>query len=212
MKIASSSIERRLDKVEATVPRRVENPWWFEWLMPYERLYLAEKCYYGANLDDLIQHFIPRAEQRRQRITSRYWYSFGNTHFRFDIDLALPWSVEGEIEQIRAVIAKEWEFKKFIKLNLSQLTLDELEIVDSLRDSSICSPPRGTWVGIKYSGIPLDQISNAVSSTILISRGDMSYSVRSPVAWELIGRPLTLADLDLIPEDYLKLQQRALHH
>jgi hypothetical protein len=208
MKISSFALERRIAKAEMNTPAAAaiskDENWWVKWMTPSECRYVSQQCEADPGcVEEMTRIFRPRAEQRRAVIQRGLWY--GATHESvFYFIPSDPWSLAAEINQIRDTVAEDWDHRKLLKLDLSLLSLDELEVVQDLRHNLNSSPPRGTWV--KVSGVPLGDILRAVSRTTVLAMAELSDPLqrREDIVWQVVGRPLTLEDLDLKVEDYPK--------
>jgi hypothetical protein len=208
MKISSFALERRITMAEAktaaAVASRKDENWWIKWMTPWECTYASQRCEADPGcVEEMSRIFRPRAEKRRQAIPRGLWYEATHESY-FDPIPSGPWSLIAEIRQIRVAVAKEWERRKLLKLDLSQLSLDELEVIQDLRDNPVRWPPRGTWVKVRAYEVPLEEILRAVSRTTVLAMADLSNSPqrREDIVWQVVGRPLTLEDLDLSLKDY----------
>ena len=210
MKISCSVLERRIAKAEVSTPAAAavskDENWWVKWMTPSECEYACKQCEVDpGRVEEMTRIFRPRAEQRRGAIPRGLWY--GATHESiFYFIPSDPWSLTEEIRQIRDMVAKDWEHRKLLKLDLSRLSLNELEVIQDLRDNPVLWPPRGTWVKVRADKAPLEDILRAVSRTSVLAMADLPNPPqrREDIVWQVVGRPLTLEDLDLNPEDYPK--------
>lgn len=193
MRTASSSIERRIAKLELSSarPKAGGDHAWVDWLAMAEIIYISDCC---QGNDDLFPPFEgifrPRAKQRECIVPRPLWVIVSDDLPLLDEEAA--WSMDNEIKQIREAVVSRWA-QRGLQLDLAQLDINDLTLLADLRAKP--ANDLGTWASVLYLALP-DEVVAAVGKAHLLARRASSMD------WTSSNRPLMLSDLNLDVADY----------
>jgi hypothetical protein len=204
MKIAISSLRRRIDIVESAIPPP-ENPEGervdqiAKWLTQQEFHELDSVLKEGeAEVAAWLENRAARAEQRRRIIPRNLWENVRHVIWFYDPPDPETWSMTAEVEEIHRVLTQGWQWRGW-RLDLSQLSIRELELIDPHNKSWECRSRGGSG---KF-GVDLitrtegqQDLEAFLGRVNLVARAS-GWDDRGKITeWSAIGRPLTLADLN----------------
>lgn len=203
MRIAISSLRRRIDIVKSAIPAP-ENPEGdrvdqiAKWLTQQEFKELDSLRKDDEAVAAWLENRAARAEQRRRIIPRNLWENVRHAIWFYDPPAPETWSMPAEIEEIRRVLTQGWQWRGW-RLDLSQLSIHELELIDPHnksweRRSRGGSGKFGVYLMTRTEG--QQDLEAFLGKVNLVARAS-GWDDRGKITeWSAIGRPLTLPDLN----------------